>query len=158
LGAAASGIDRIAKQDELGVPIGSVGLLRENLRPGILHIVEHEGDKLHERFFLLVLSGIRLADAGLGIRDAATAEQGEEVCFEHEAENQEDDGPANPDVNAAKIEAATTAATGIAIVFNIGALAAGRPSHRVFSSTDPSTQQRGKSPARIALGERSIRA
>ena len=40
--AAATGLNTVAEEDQLGVTIGSVRLLRENLRPSFLRVIEYE--------------------------------------------------------------------------------------------------------------------
>src|SRR3982751_462523 len=46
-GGAASGGSRVAEEYELGVCIRHVAI-RKDRPPGILHVVEHEGDELHQ--------------------------------------------------------------------------------------------------------------
>ncbi len=56
--AARSGIGVIAEEYEFGMTLGSTRLLRAHLIPGLLRVVENEGDKLHQRFFRGVAGGI----------------------------------------------------------------------------------------------------
>ena len=63
---AAGGIVVVAKQDQLGVAVGNT-LLRQDLAPGVLGVVQDEGDEIDQRLFLLVAGGIGLADRGAGV-------------------------------------------------------------------------------------------
>src|ERR1700693_3106229 len=68
---AASGIDPVPEQHQLRMPVGHT-LLAQNLRPGLLRVVQYEGNKLHDGLFFLVASGVGLADRG-GTAPAAEA-------------------------------------------------------------------------------------
>src|SRR5579864_1337825 len=58
---AASGIDSVPEQHQLRMPVGHT-LAAQNLHPGLLRVVQYEGNKLHEGLFSLVASGVGLAD------------------------------------------------------------------------------------------------
>jgi hypothetical protein len=76
--------------------------------PGGLGVVEHEGDELH----LLVLFG-RARDGPGGARGAGrtvTAQQGEEVLLEDQAEDEQDGRAAESDPHAAPTEPAAAPA------------------------------------------------
>ena len=64
---AAGGIVGVAKQDQLGVTVGN-SLLRQNLAPGVLRVVQDEGDEVDQGLFLLVARGIGLRDRGARAR------------------------------------------------------------------------------------------
>jgi len=51
----------VSEQDQLGVPVGLARLLRQDLVPGSLCVVQNEGNELHQRLFLLVAGRIGLA-------------------------------------------------------------------------------------------------
>src|SRR5581483_2461966 len=61
---AARRIERVAEEHEFGVTIGPA-LFRQDLIPGVLHVVENERDELDGRRFGLVARAVRRAD-GLG--------------------------------------------------------------------------------------------
>ncbi len=63
--AAASGFGVIAEQHEFRVVVLHAGLLRQELRPSVLHVVEDKGDELHQGLLGLVLRGIWLAERSL---------------------------------------------------------------------------------------------
>src|SRR6266849_5963836 len=80
LGHATRGINAVAKKHELGMPTGN-RLTAADLGPGLLCVVEHERDKLQQRFFALILGRVRLA----GLHrpsDSAATDQRKKVTFE----------------------------------------------------------------------------
>src|ERR1700722_18560230 len=91
---AASRFSRIAEEHQLGVAIRPAGLLRQELRPGLLRVIQYEGNKLHQRFFRGIASRIRLADSRAGIQRSA-AQQRKQVGPENETENQQNNSAAD---------------------------------------------------------------
>src|SRR5579864_3799243 len=91
------------------MPVRRAGLLRQQLRPGILRVIENEGNKLHHWFFRGIASRIGLADRRAGNHGAA-AQQREEVGSEDETENQQNNRAADSDMRAADLESAASAA------------------------------------------------
>ena len=49
---AAGGVIGVAEQNQLGVAVGNT-LLRQDLAPGVLGVVQDEGDEIDQRLFLL---------------------------------------------------------------------------------------------------------
>jgi len=89
------------KQNEPGVAIRNAGLLREDVAPCRLRIVENERDELH---FFVFLRGFlhRLRHRGAAGGVVGGAEECEEVAAEEKTENQKDDGAADSDRPAAQ--------------------------------------------------------
>src|ERR1700730_5023852 len=119
---AASGLRVVAEKHELRVPIRFPRLLGQELRPRFLRVIERERNEFHERSLGRIASRIRLPDCrGTGVCCTA-AKQCEKIGFEDETEDQQNNCAADPDVQAAELEAATPAAL-IATVFDVLALA-----------------------------------
>jgi hypothetical protein len=97
----------------------------EDLCPGILRVVQHKRDELHRSLFLGVAGGVRPGHRGAC---AATAQQRKEVPVKYQAEDEQNQHPADADMHAAKAESATTAAFAPPI-FNITACPARCPTH-----------------------------
>src|ERR1700735_157243 len=126
LGEATRGIDVVPEENHF-----CVAVLRKDLRPGILRIVENERNELH--FFLFGGIARRVGWTGNGPRAsiansrATVQERRDQVALKDKTENEQNEQPANSDMNAA--ESTTARAAGIAIVFNVAAGAARSPSH-----------------------------
>src|SRR3954447_6591378 len=107
--------------------IRGVRLLRQNRRPCLLHVVEHERDELN---FLVLFGRLlhrpRLRRTGDLRAVVARSEEREKVFVEEQAEDEQDDRPAASDRRAADAESAAAARS--APVFNVAA-AARCPSH-----------------------------
>src|SRR5437867_297495 len=127
---AASRLDGIPEEHKLRVAIRLSRLLRQELCPGFLRIVEHKRHKLHQRFLRGVSRMIGFSDGDRAPQRGgiSSAEQSEEVGLEDKTENQEQDGAANADVHAAKLKPASAAGF-IAAVLYVLAFATGCPSH-----------------------------
>lgn len=67
------------------MPIGGTGLLRQQLGPGVLRVIQNEGNKLCDRLLALVARRIRLADSGSRI--TSDTQQRKEILVEYETEN-----------------------------------------------------------------------
>src|SRR5947209_7643950 len=123
LGKAAAGAYGVGEEDEPGVPVG-LSRFREDLGPGLLVVVEDEGDELDE----LVLLGRGRSRRGLGrrtARRASAADQREEILLEDEAQQQQHQEAADPQLR----EGSPTAAGAPPIVLQIRARSTWRPSH-----------------------------
>src|SRR6267154_4775519 len=120
---AAFGLRGVAEQDELGVAIGFAGLLGKKLRPCFLCVVERKGHERDQRALRTIARRIGLPDLRWTGGCSATAQQGEKIGFEDEAENQENDGAADSDVQAAELEASASTRL-IAAIFDVLAFAA----------------------------------
>ena len=94
----AGGIVGVTKQDQLGMAVGC-SLLRQDLAPGILGVVQDKGHELHQRLLLLVARGIGLRGCGARVH-GAVAHQREKITFEDQAQNKQDDDAAQAEVNA----------------------------------------------------------
>ncbi len=139
VGLAAGGRCRIAEKNQLGVAVLTVGLCRENLGPIGLNVVENEGDEIDLGLFFgverAVGNGARSGRAVVGT-GAASAEKGEEVLVENQAQNADDNHPADAEMDAAettsaaaRYEASTAAATLVAAIFDVVTGSAGCPFH-----------------------------
>jgi len=104
------------------------GLLRQELRPSVLHVIEHERHELHQGLLGFVLRGIWLAERSRWSCCSA-AEKSEEIDLEYETENQQNDGATDADVDAAELKSATAASGLIAAILDVPAFAARSPSH-----------------------------
>src|SRR5258708_6081054 len=120
---AASGLRGVTEQDELGVAIGFAGLLGKKLRPCFLCVVERKGHERDQWALRSIARRIGLTDLRWTGGCSATAQQREKIGFEDEAANQENDGAADADVQAAELEAAASSAL-IAAIFDVLAFAA----------------------------------
>src|SRR6267154_5637281 len=120
---AASGLRGVTKQDELGVAIGFAGLVGKKLRPCFLRVIERKGHERDQRALRSIARRIGLPDFRWTGGCSATAQQGEKIGFEDEAENQENDGAADADVQAAELEASASTRL-IAAIFDVLAFAA----------------------------------
>src|SRR6202041_909794 len=125
LGQTTGGIDVVAEQHHFCITV-----LRKDLGPGILRVVEHERNELN--FFLFGSVARRVGWTRSGRRtprthSATVQEWRDQVTFKDKTQNQQNEQAANPDVNTA--ESTTARAAGIAIVFNVAAGAARCPSH-----------------------------
>src|ERR1700712_2159498 len=93
----ASRLHAIAEENELRV-VPLHAFLRNDLRPGLLRVVEHERHELH---FLVLFGRLaggwrRLIAGGRGSRcTAAVTEEREQVAVEEEAQNEHDDRAAD---------------------------------------------------------------
>jgi hypothetical protein len=128
---AASGLGVIAEQHQLGMAVIGAGQ-RQQAGPRLLHIVQDEGDELD--FAITTSPGI--AVSGVSVRrrgrSAAAGEQGKQIHFEDETQNDQQQRAADPQVNAAEAasaEAKSAAAAFVfaAPVFDIGASPPGCP-------------------------------
>ena len=109
--------------------VGDISLGGQKSGPGVLRVVEHEGDELHEGLFGGVAGRVRLADGRAGVACAAV-KQGEDVCAKDDAQDQDDNRAADADVDSAELKAATAAL--VATILDVGAFTAGRPSHEAI--------------------------
>ena len=118
---AAGGIDATAIEDEF-----CVAIIRNDLCPRVLHIVENERNELD----FALLGGALLGSGGRALcgfsRGGAAQERSEQVTFENKTQDQEDQYPADADVDAAGESSAAAAG---AVVFHIVADSAWRPTH-----------------------------
>ena len=104
--------------------VAAPGLLREDLRPCGLRIVENERDELNEGLLALVARRIGLAYGRASIA-TAHAQQGEEIAVKHKAEQEQNNRAADADVASANAAAPAIVAT----IFYVRAFTTGRPSH-----------------------------
>jgi hypothetical protein len=80
-------------------------LRRQNLRPGLLGVVEHERDELHQRLLSLVARRVRLPAHLCGrVGAAAHSRQRQEIALKYQAQHQQNDETADPNVESAKIK------------------------------------------------------
>src|SRR5947209_3473034 len=56
-------LNRIPEKYQFGVMIGLAGLLRENVSPGFLCVIEHKRNKLYQWLLGLIHRGVRAAHA-----------------------------------------------------------------------------------------------
>src|ERR1019366_3993308 len=127
----ASGIDTVAEQHQLGVPVLDA-LGAEGLGPSLLRIVEHEGDELHQRLLSLIAGCVWLPAHMRGRVDAtAHSHQRKKIALKHETQHQQDDETSNADMQAAKAKpaASTSTAAIISAIFYVLALSARCPTH-----------------------------
>lgn len=118
---AASGIDAAAIQNKF-----CMAIIRNDLCPGVLHVVKHERDELDFALFggaLLGSGGRTLRGFGGG---RAAEKRREQVAFENKAQDQENQDAADADVDAAGKTSAAAAGT---VVFYIVADSAWGPAH-----------------------------
>ena len=131
LGHATCGIDTVAEQHQLRMPVGHA-LAAQNLGPGFLGIVEHERHKLHHRLFLLVAHRIGLARLNGTSHAAATTTatyERQKIALEYDAQHQQDQKTANPDVPATDVETTASAAF-VSAIFQIIAAPTRSPTHQ----------------------------
>ena len=102
-------------------------MLRQNLAPCVLRVIQDEGDKVDQRLFLLVAGRIGLADRRCRVSDGTVADERQEVAFENDAQDEQDDHAAQSEVNSSGLKAATTAF--VAPIFNVVAASARCPAH-----------------------------
>ena len=118
---AAGGIDAAAIEDQF-----CVAIVGKDFGPGVLDVVENEGNELDFALFGGALLGSGGRTLG-GFRGGGTAEERrKQVAFENKTEDQKDQDAADADVNAAG--EASAAAAG-AVVFYVVADSAGCPTH-----------------------------
>src|SRR5260370_61082 len=86
----------VAEQYQLRVVIRNMLLLREQLVPGMLHVVDHEGDELN---FLLLPSGSR---AGRPHRVRCVRGAGKQTVPENKPEDEQQHRTANAQMEAAE--------------------------------------------------------
>jgi len=135
LGEATGGIDSAAIEDQFCVTV-----LRDDFRPGVLHVIEDERDELDFALFGGALRGAG-GRALRGLRGGgATQERREQIAFENETQDQQDQYAADADVDAAGETSAAAAGT---VVFDIVADSAWGPTHvnllATFAASDQST-------------------
>ena len=135
LGEATGGIDAAAIEDQFCVTV-----LRDDFRPGVLHVIEDERNELDFALFGGALRGAgRRALRGLR-GGGATQERREQIAFENETQDQQDQYAADADVDAAGESSAAAAGT---VVFDIIADSAWGPTHVnllvTFAASDQST-------------------
>src|SRR5277367_175125 len=121
---AASGIDAVAEQHQLGMPVGH-SLCTQDLSPGFLRVIEHERYKLNQWLFFLVLGGVRLADLGGSACTAAHSGQRQEISFKYEAQYQKNDKAANSDMAATDVKTPSSASSATAVISAIFDVIAG---------------------------------
>src|SRR5882724_4876005 len=113
---AAGGTVGVAEQDQLGVAVGNA-LLRQDLAPGVLSVVQDERDEVDQGLFLRVAGGIGLRHRAAARVHGAVPYQRQEITFENQAENKQDDDTAQTEMDASGAEAAS--ATFVAAIFNV---------------------------------------
>ena len=118
---AAGGIDATAIEHQFCVTI-----IADDFGPGVLHVVENEGNELDFALFggALLGSGWRTL-RGFGSGGTAQ-ERRKQVAFKNKTEDQKDQDAANANVNAAGESSAAAAG---AVVFYVVADSAGCPTH-----------------------------
>src|SRR5450631_382562 len=127
---AAGGVYAVAKQHKLRVAV-SHALRCEDLRPGLLGVIKHERDKLHQRLLPLIAGRVGLPAHLSGRVGAAThSRQRKKIPLKYQTQHQQDDEAADSNVDAAKIKttAAATAAV-VSTIFDVLTLSARRPTH-----------------------------
>ena len=72
---------------------------RQELLPGALRVVEHEGDKAHLRLFGRIVNRTRRDSRRLAL---VGAQQGKEIAFEDEAQDEEQKQTTETDATAAR--------------------------------------------------------
>src|ERR1700690_609811 len=83
----ASGLCVISEEHQLCMPVRSSRLLRENLRPGSLCVIQNEGHKLHQRLLCLITSGLGPARYCRSVGPwMATTQEGEKILLENQAQ------------------------------------------------------------------------
>ena len=129
-GRAATGLGHVAEEHELRVLIRHTAL-GEDRPPRVLHIVEHEGDELHETIF-----GGRARDLAIHSRRAGAVggrcAAGHKIPTEDETQYEQYDGATDSHSGATAGKEATTLT---APIFDVGAFFAWGPSHRLLSAT-----------------------
>lgn len=122
---AAGGRIGITEEHEMSVAVRAVCFCGEHVVPVLLHVIEHKGNKLHLRLFLLITGAVYLANLlrGRGV----AREQSEEVAMEEQAEDADDDDAADAEV--AEAEAATASTAVVAPIFDVSADSARCPFH-----------------------------
>src|SRR5579862_6748007 len=101
-------------------------LLGQDLAPGVLRVVEDEGDEIHERLFLLIEGSIGLRHRGCAAVDRAGADQRQKIALEDQAQDEQYDDSAQPQMNSYGLKAAAAIVTAI---FNVITPDAGGPAH-----------------------------
>ena len=129
----AAGLRCVAEEHQLGMAIVGVSLLRQDLRPGVLGVVQNERHILHQRLFSGIAGRIRLADGRAGIHAGSAAEEAEQIGLENETENRQNDRPSDANVEPTDLESAATTTAFIAAVLNVTTFATWRPFHEIFS-------------------------
>src|ERR1043166_8422661 len=109
------------------MPVRLACLLRQDLVPGSLCVVQHERNKLHQRLFLLVAPSVRLAHCRRS-RSSAGSQQRKKVLFKDDAQHQQDQRAANSQVHSAELKTPATA-TLVTAIFNVLAASARCPFH-----------------------------
>src|SRR5580765_912545 len=105
-------------------------LLRQNLVPSFLGVIQNERYKLHQWLFLLVASRIRLAHCRRTRRRIPASQQRKKILFEDHTQHQENQYSANSHVHAAKLKSPTTSGSAlIAAISKILARSTGCPFH-----------------------------
>src|SRR5882672_10265889 len=117
------GINAVSKKHELCMLVRNP-LTAQDLGPGLLCVVEHERNNLHERFFALISRRIRLTCLHR-TSDSAATHQRKKVTFEDQAQDQQDQKTANPKVHTAE----ATASTFVSAVFKVIATPTWCPTH-----------------------------
>src|SRR5271168_2757990 len=137
----ASRVRGVAEQHQRGMVIRFSGLLRKQLHPGILRVVQNKRHKLRQRFFRRILGGVRmrrarLADTGTCRRRRSSAQQRKKICVEDETQNQKNNRAADAQVYPAEREstASAVAAGFIPAVFHVLIVAVRCPFHGTNSS------------------------
>jgi hypothetical protein len=110
------------------VVIGAARLLREDLRPGVLRIIQDKRDELNQRFLRCVSGGIGLADCCWSGTASTSSEQGEKILLEDEAKYQQDERAADADVHPAELESSATSGV-VAAIFDVFTLTTWCPAH-----------------------------
>jgi hypothetical protein len=125
LGHAASRVGYIAKQDQLGVPVGYANLWKQAI-PGFLRVIEDKGNELYLLLFCWALDDAIYRLVLHRSRFRRTREQGQEISMENYAEEEQEYGGSQAEMYAAK------SASALAAVFDIAADSTRRPLHTSF--------------------------
>jgi hypothetical protein len=120
---AARGVGGVAEKHQLGVAVRRARLLREDVLPRLLCVVEDEGDELH---FLLLFRRLRdgLIRSRALLHDGRAAVIGEKISSKDKAENGQDHCTADSQRRAADAESRRSAA-----IFDVRADSPWCPSH-----------------------------
>src|SRR5207302_1246385 len=118
------------------MPIGNSLLLRQQLFPGFLGVVENKRHKLHQWFFRFVARGVRPVNRRGDRRACAASQQGEKILLEDQAQDEQHHHAAQSDMHPSEAEASSAPSTIVLIsaILDIVACPAWCPAHEKISS------------------------